>query len=126
MALAAGTPARSIHKQFEALLASYRLESQRGIPMSVHQRYEDRLAHLREELRNRKAACPIGEVLKRMGAVDEEGLASALRTQEANGKRRLLGEILVDLGWVDRSAVKAAVSVQTTSLRSEREDRECV
>ncbi|MFC2100186.1 hypothetical protein ACFLSF_05095, partial [Candidatus Bipolaricaulota bacterium] len=49
---------------------------------------------------------------KRMGAVDEEQLASALSMQMANGRKKLLGEILVDLGWVDEATIRHAVDLQ--------------
>lgn len=103
---------KPIQQQFESLSSSYRFECSHGIPTSVRERYEWRLSRLREELRSRKTLCYLGDVLKRMGAVDEERLASALSIQMANGRKKLLGEILVDLGWVDEETIRRAVDIQ--------------
>ena len=108
---------KPVEQRFEDLSSSYRFECAHGIPMSVRQRYELRLSRLREELRNQQTSCRLGDVLKRIGAVDEERLANALRIQRANGTEKLLGEVLIDLGWVDEETIRRAVKEQAATQR---------
>lgn len=115
MTVADRTLTKPIHTRFEDLSASYQFECAHGIPMSVHERYEQQLSLLREELRGQKTSCCLGEVLKRIGAVDEQRLANALSMQTANGRKKLLGEILIDLGWVDEERIRRAVEEQAAT-----------
>lgn len=109
---------RSSVRRFEDLVASYRFEEARGIPMSVRERYERRLSDLRVVLRDRRNQKRLGEVLQRMGAVDEAQISNALAVQHAEAGQRLLGEILTDLGLVDEQTIRRALEVQTRTAES--------
>jgi hypothetical protein len=115
MTAASGAVSKPTCQKFEDLSSAYRLERAQGIPMSVRERYERRLALLREDLRHQGTSCRMGDVLKRLGAIDEERLADALALQKASGGKKLLGEILVDLGWVDEGKIRQAVEIQMRS-----------
>ena len=80
--------------------------------MSVHERYVRQLRSLREELRSVRMPCRLGDVLRRMCAVDNEHLAAALARQSASGGEKLLGEILIDLGWASEQTIRRAVELQ--------------
>jgi len=119
-ALEGGSPTELIGRRFENLIVSYRLECAQGIPMSVRERYERRLEELRARLRTRKPSCSFGEVLRRLGAVDSRCVADALRIQREDRVERLLGEILVDLGWINEAMLRRAVQ------RQEEEHERCL
>jgi hypothetical protein len=70
------------------------------------------MSQLRQELRTRKTSCYLGDVLNRMGAIDEQQLARALDIQMESGRNKLLGEILVDLGWINETMLRHAVEEQ--------------
>ena len=102
-----------LDQRFQTLLSSYRSEqSHGGIPVSVRDRYELRLKRAREELRDRKTSCRLGEVLKAIGVLSEAQLTNALDKQREDEGKRLLGEILVDLGWVNQDAIRRAIDIQ--------------
>ncbi|KUK26285.1 MAG: hypothetical protein XD60_1521 [Acetothermia bacterium 64_32] len=98
--------------EYERLAAEYRAQEAWGIPMSVREWYERRLAELRAELRRARHGRPLGEILVAMGAVDPKRLELALAEQKAEGGRRLLGEILLEKGWVDEDSLKLALKRQ--------------
>lgn len=114
---------RPVQQQFESLSSSYRFECAHGIPTSVRKRYELRLARIREELRAHKTSCYLGEVLKLIGALDQRRLTSALTLQKENGGQKLLGEILIDLGWVDEETIRRAVDIQRIGATNRPGDR---
>ena len=102
-----------LDQRFQTLSSSYRFEQANGgLPVSVRKRYELRLERAREELRDRKTSCRLGEVLKAIGALSEEQLSDALHAQSQERGKRLLGEILVDLGWVNQDAIRRAIDIQ--------------
>ena len=57
----------------------------------------------------------LGDVLRRIGAVDEKRLTDALSVQAASGGGKLLGEILIDLGWASEQAVRQAAELQAAA-----------
>lgn len=85
--------------------------------MSVHERYERQLSSLRRTLRSVPTPCRLGDVLQRMGAVDEEHLTNALGVQAASGGGKLLGEILIDLGWASEQAIRHAAELQAAACQ---------
>lgn len=99
-------------QEYERLAAEYRAQEERGIPMSVREWYERKLAQLRAELRRSRHGRPLGEILIEMGALDREKLERALAQQRAEGGLRLLGEILVERGWADESTIQLALQRQ--------------
>ncbi|HDD24891.1 MAG TPA: hypothetical protein ENF52_05600 [Chloroflexi bacterium] len=99
--------------ELERVKEKYARLERRGIPMSVREWYERKLAQMRAELRKVHSRRPIGQILLNMGAVDEEQLKQALAKQRAEGSRRLLGEILIELGWADEETIRRAVARQT-------------
>jgi len=88
----------SVVQTLRDVSSAYRFECARGIPMSVHERYQCWLAERRAKLRDRSTSCRIGDLLRRIGAVDEDDLAEALQIQQECGRAKLLGETLIDLG----------------------------
>ena len=52
----------------------------------------------------------IGDLLVERGVITEEQLGQALQEQRDRGHTKLLGEVLVDLGFVDESTVMAALA----------------
>jgi len=115
MALAGGVPSRLIHEEYEALASEYRAHCDHGDRRSVLRTYEEQLESLREELRRRRNAIPLGTILLRLGAIDETRLAGALGVQQESGRKKLLGEVLVDLGWVDEDVLRMAVAAQASA-----------
>lgn len=115
MALAGGTPTRLVHQRFDELVDAYRAHSAGGSSLTVCRQYEQQLGLLRDELRCRKSTCRLGELLRRMGAIDELRLGDALAIQQKDGRQRLLGEILVDLGWSSEETIRRAVEIQAAS-----------
>ena len=115
MALAGGVPLRGIQERYVQLLAEYRLQCAEGVVPSVRAQYERRLAALRDQLRSWESPHKLGDILMRLGAIDNARLEQALEIQSTQEKSRLLGEVLVDLGWVDESTVHQAVEVQISA-----------
>jgi hypothetical protein len=109
--------ASSISREFDDLAASYRSECAHGVPMSVHERYGRQLSSLRRTLRNVPTPCRLGDVLKHMGAVDEKRLTDALGVQAASENGKLLGEILIDLGWASEQAIRQAAELQAAAYQ---------
>ncbi|MDD5646799.1 MAG: hypothetical protein PHW86_06480 [Candidatus Bipolaricaulis sp.] len=107
----------TISEAFDEIAAAYRAECAAGIPMSVHERYERRLTSLRAELRSTPTQRMLGDVLRSMEVVDDQQLADALRAQAAGGGAKLLGEILIDLGWATEQAIRQAVERQSAARR---------
>lgn len=108
---------RALSCEFEDLAASYRSECAHGVPMSVHERYGRQLRSLREELRSVQTPFRLGDVLRRMGAVDNEHLADALAMQSASGGEKLLGEILIDLAWASEQTIRRAAELQAAACQ---------
>ena len=101
--------------KFETVYALYRSEATRGIPMSVRERYENALSEIRKQIRmaRRNAGGKrLGELLLAQGVLDKDRLERALAEQECHGRKRLLGEILIDLGFVGAKTVRRAVEEQ--------------
>ncbi|MGB2983314.1 MAG: hypothetical protein WBC63_05565, partial [Candidatus Bipolaricaulia bacterium] len=105
-------------RRFDDLRAAYRFEQAHGgVPISVRKRYEQRLNRLRAQLRQRQpAGCRLGDVLKRIGAIDDAQLQQALVAQTLVKKKWLLGEILVGLGKIDEETLHLAVGIQQEAL----------
>jgi len=101
----------AVELNYERLQTEYEEKIVRGIPMSVHERYRNELAGLREELRAEPHNRRLGEILLDMGAIDEHMLSQAL-TQQKTNEEKLLGEILVDQGCVDIETVRRAIKEQ--------------
>jgi hypothetical protein len=108
---------KSIAREFDELASSYRSECAHGIPMSVHERYGRQLDSLRKKLRSVPTPCRLGDVLRQMGAVDENRLTDALGVQAASGGGKLLGEILIDLGWASEQAIRQAAELQAAAYQ---------
>ena len=114
-----------LHQRFEDLSSQYRFDCSNGITISVRQEYELRLERIREELRGRKTSCYLGEVLKAIGALGEEKLSDALAKQREGGGKKLLGEILVDLGWVHEKTLRRAADIQRIGGINDPGSRSC-
>jgi len=54
----------------------------------------------------------LGELLLAQGVLDKDKLEQALAEQERQGRKKLLGEILIDLGFVSAKTVRRAVEEQ--------------
>lgn len=60
----------------------------------------------------------LGEILVDLGALSPARVDQALREQEREGHRRLIGEILVEKGWVRAQDVERALLIQSRVRRS--------
>jgi hypothetical protein len=96
--------------EFEKLRSLIRRESATSMPGSVQLRYETRLTALREKLREEQHPYPLGAILVSVGAIDDRQLNLALASQR--NSQKLLGELLVDLGFVTHDALSHALSIQ--------------
>ena len=54
---------------------------------------------------NVTAQAPLGQLLVRRGALNEEQLEQALEFQKTSEERKLIGEVLVHLGFVNQQMV---------------------
>ena len=48
---------------------------------------------------------PLGQLLLRRGVLSQNQLSEALRHQQSCSERKLIGEVLVELGYVDERGV---------------------
>jgi type IV pilus assembly protein PilB len=55
----------------------------------------------KQSIQTTPAQSPLGQLLLRGGVLTEEQLNAALKQQECNDERKLIGEVLVDMGFVD-------------------------
>jgi len=55
----------------------------------------------KQSVQTTPAQSPLGQLLLRGGVLTEEQLNAALKQQECNDERKLIGEVLVDMGFVD-------------------------
>ena len=55
----------------------------------------------KQSVQTTPAQTPLGQLLLRGGVLTEEQLNVALKQQECNDERKLIGEVLVDMGFVD-------------------------
>ncbi|MBX3179415.1 MAG: Flp pilus assembly complex ATPase component TadA [Candidatus Hydrogenedentes bacterium] len=69
------------------------------------------------EARNEQTRSAIGDALMAAGAITEEQLARALRVQSLLEDPRQLVDVLVELGYGERSALNEAITRQGKSLR---------
>ena len=96
--------------EFEKLRSLIRRESPTSMPGSVQSRYERRLVVLREKLRQEQHPYPLGAILVSVGAISDRQLNLALASQRDSQK--LLGELLVDFGFITHDALSHALSIQ--------------
>lgn len=101
---------------FEEVREEYRRKDERGIPMSVRERYEKELVEMRHQIRetNRSGGKKLGEMLVGMGVLDQEELEHGLIEQQRRGKGELLGEVLVALGTIKKEALLSALRMQVS------------
>lgn len=72
-------------------------------------------SQIREALREQLADARLGQILVRIGAVDDASLSAALATQSGQGG--LLGELLVEAGACDPEQITWALSQQNAEKR---------
>jgi hypothetical protein len=101
---------------FEEVREEYRRQDERGIPMSVRERYEKELVEIRQQLQksNRSGGKRIGEMLVGMGVLDQEELERGLTAQQQRDKGELLGEVLVALGIIKEEALLSVLRMQAS------------
>ena len=97
----------------ERLKEEYERLERRGIPMSVREWYERRLARLRAKLRGRRHGQPLGEILMGMGVIDRDQLERALSQQRTGSDYPLLGEVLLQRGWIKPEDLRRALEIQS-------------
>ncbi len=102
------------HSTYEEVLAEYTARGAQGIPVSVRERYERSLSQLRSQLRRSEHSRRIGQILLEMGAIDQEALGKALGQQLKEGGSPLLGEVLLQHGWTDATAIQNAARRQAS------------
>jgi hypothetical protein len=96
--------------EFEKLRSLIRCESVTFMPGSVQLRYKTRLVALREKLRQERHPHPLGAILVSAGTISDRQLNLALASQRDSQK--LLGELLVDRGFITHDALSHALSIQ--------------
>ncbi len=89
------------------------------MPDSVRSRYERRLIALRTQLQEEEHPYPLGAILVSVGAITDGQLNQALASQGATTPRKLLGEMLVDLGCIDTRVLAHALSIQRSETEAE-------
>ena len=105
--------------ELERVKEEYARLERRGIPMSVREWYERKLAELRRHIREERRGSPgkrLGELLMERGLLTEEELRKALFLQQTRGRNELLGEILLSLGIVQREVLSDVLREQMTNL----------
>jgi hypothetical protein len=105
--------------EFEKLISLAKLEATGTMPKSVHMRYEERLAALRDTLKVQKHTYPLGAILVSIGALTDAQLNRALLAQRQSQPTKLLGEFLVELGFVSSEKLSHALAIQTTTSRTQ-------
>ncbi len=98
--------------ELERLKEEYLEQARVGVPMSIREWYEGKLAAIRQELRRQRHEKRLGEILLEMGAVDRQTLEEALAEQRGEGAGKLLGEILIERGAVSEEALREALEKQ--------------
>lgn len=105
--------------EYEQVMAEYRVQDERGIPMSVRDRYKNRLSELRQRLQEERHVTPVGKILVETGELRQEELEKGLTEQQQNSGK-LLGEILLEKGYIGEDALHAALCRQTASATGYR------
>lgn len=85
-------------------LALQQRKSRSAVIMSILEEYFERDKRL-------------GEILVDLGVLDQARVSQALAEQEAEGRKRLIGEILVEKGWVRPQDVERALIIQSRVRR---------
>ncbi|MFO8034406.1 MAG: hypothetical protein R6U88_04495 [Candidatus Bipolaricaulota bacterium] len=98
--------------EYAELQEEYWEEARRGVPMSVHERYQRAFGRLRSTVGGMRHDTKLGELLVKMSAITPGQLSQALDRQLAEGGRQLLGELLVEQGIIDPSVLRLAVERQ--------------
>ncbi len=101
--------------ELERLKEEYLEQARVGVPMSVREWYERKLAEIRQGLRRQHHGKKLGEILLEMGVIDRRRLEEALAEQRGEGSDKLLGEILLEMGAVDSGTLKEALERQVSS-----------
>lgn len=105
------------------LQKEYREKDERGMPMSVRERYKDRLEKQKEKARNTTRESKLGQILVEEGLISEEQLERALTKQNDARDDNLLGDILVDEGFLERKDLRAAMEKQVEANIAGKEKR---
>jgi len=98
--------------EFEKLTSLAALEATDSMPGSVCTRYNTRLAALRGTLQKQRHAYPLGAILVSIGAITDEQLNRALRSQQQSQTKKLLGEFLVEMDLISREKLSHALAIQ--------------
>mgnify|MGYP000199753304 CR=1 FL=1 len=103
------------------LQKEYREKDERGMPMSVRERYRERLEKLKDKAKNTARESKLGQILLEKGLISEEQLESALTQQEESRDDNLLGEILIEKGFLQWEELRAALQKQVKASIPEGE-----
>jgi len=104
--------------EFEKLISLAKLETADGMPCSVRIRYEKRLVDLRQALKSQRHTYPLGAILVSIGAVTDEQLNRALRSQQCSQTKKLLGEFLVEMDLISSEKLSHALAIQTCTAQT--------
>jgi hypothetical protein len=105
--------------EFEKLISLAKLEASDAMPISVCTRYDERLSSLRRTLKSQRHTYPLGAILVSIGALTDGQLNRALLAQGQSHPTKLLGEFLVELGFVSSEKLSHALAIQTTTSRTQ-------
>lgn len=105
----------------------YKKKDQIGIPMSVRERYWNRMDELKEEVREKAHEKKLGHVLLEKKLVENEDLQKALTDQAQSREDKLIGEVLLEKGLITekqlREAIRDQVEIEDPKRRKEASNR---
>ena len=103
------------------LQKEYREKDERGMPMSVRERYKERLDKLKEKARNATRESKLGRIMVEEEMISEEQLERALTKQNDTRDDILLGKILVDKGFLEWEELRKGLQKQVEESFAEGE-----
>lgn len=90
----------------------YQRKDEQGIPMSIRERYWDRMEELRERIRDKAHKKKLGQVLLEKRLVDDDQLKEALTEQTEGREDKLIGEVLVEKDLITEEQLEEALEEQ--------------
>ena len=107
--------------KLQELQEEYRRKDERGIPMSIRERYLERLEKLKEEVRDRKHYKRLGQILVEENDMTKNQLRRALEKQAEAREDKLLGEVMIEEGYLDLEKLERAIRKQLELEKAKEE-----
>ena len=106
--------------KLQELQEEYKEKDQIGIPMSVRERYWNRMDELKEKVREKAHEKKLGQVLLEKKLVENEDLQRALTDQAESREDKLIGEVLLEKGLITEKQLREAIRDQVGNESLER------